>query len=247
MSKSKSFKSLSDLKDINLFGIDNGQPVNKPNSENLKSQAKSSLDVQSPSSVLPANKVLANDSLQGTKDQEASYQSRLDWLNKRAEELSLSEVTFAAKQREFQEERQQFFSKQTLIEVEKQKELQEERQRLIAMQAFIESEKTVHKVRLSKLDQLDELESDISKREAALVNLTLALDKKSYTLSILEEELNKELQAIKNQLRKSLSEVFKVKYKNESLEIKIADLKKHLAAEVTSKKMHKLNYAKQMQ
>jgi hypothetical protein len=235
MSKSKSFKSLSDLKDINLFGIDNGQPINKPNSENLKSQAKSSLDVQSPSSVLPANKVLANDSLQGTKDQETSYQSRLDWLNKRAEELSLSEVAFAAKQREFQEERQQFFSKQTLIEAENQKELQEERRRLIAMQALVESEKTVHKVRLLKLDQLDELESDISRREAALVNLTLTLDKKSETLMVREEELIKEQRAFSSQLKKALSEAAKAKSKSESLEIKIADLKKHLAAEVTSK------------
>lgn len=213
MSKSKSFKSLSDLKDINLFRIDNSLAVNKPNSENFKSQAKSSLDVQSSSSFAPANKVLANDSLQGTKDQEASYQSRLNWLNKRAEELSLSEVAFARKQ----------------------KELQEERQRLIAMQALFESEKAVHKVRLSKLDQLDELEAQILRREAALVNLTLALDKKSEILKVREEDLIKEQRAFSSQLKKALIEAAKAKSKSESLEIKISDLKRCFAAEVTSK------------
>lgn len=235
MSKSKSFKSLSDLKDINLFGIDNSLAVNKSKSENLRSQAKSSLDVQSSSSVAPVNKVLANDSSQGTKDQEASYQSRLNWLNKRAEELSLSEVTFATKQREFEEEKQQFISKQTLIEVEKQRELQEERQRLIAMQALFESEKAVHKVKLSKLDHLGELEADISRREAALVNLTLALDKKSETLMVREEDLIKEQRELSGKLKKALIEAAKAKSKSESLEIKIADLKKQFTAEVTSK------------
>lgn len=235
MSKSKSFKSLGDLKDFNLFKVDKNDPPNSPVASDSKLQSKSLGEVKPTPPVITASPKAVNNYLQGTKDQETSYQSRLDWLNKRAEELSLSEINFAAKQKEFQEESQQLMAIQALIESDKQKELQDERQRLIAMQALIESEKAEHKVRLSKLEQLDELELDISRREVDLVHLTLALDKKSYTLSILEEKLNKELRAIQSQLKKALSDTAKAEIKSESLEKKIIELKNHLAAEVASK------------
>jgi hypothetical protein len=90
MKKSKSFKSLSDLKDIDLFRSDDKAITSNQKKE---SQISKVLVTSKPLSIYPSDNKTSTfqKPILGSIEQEDSYQQRLKWIARREEEVSVDE------------------------------------------------------------------------------------------------------------------------------------------------------------
>jgi hypothetical protein len=214
MAKSKSFKSLGDLKDFDLFKPETPFSSKQINQKKIAQEPKSQIE----SGTLPAQSSVitqpAVESVSGTKDQEASYQARLEWINKQEQDLSLLEIDFSRIK----------------------KTLNDERHELSIQRFSIESDKKTHEKRLSKLDDLEEFERKLSLRESSIELQDSAVKKKAEELSALKTKLQKEMHSLETQLKRALSETVSASLKIESRDKKINALKKDVDAGLILKK-----------
>lgn len=213
MTKSKSFKSLGDLKDLDLFKSETSISSKKSNPKELlepKSQVEQRPPAVEPFVVEPP----ATARTLGTKDQEASYQARLEWINKQERDLSLLEIDFSRIK----------------------KTLNDERHELSIQRFSIESDKKTHEKRLSKLDDLEEFERKLSLRKSSIELQDSAVKKKAEELSALKTKLQKEMHSLETQLKRALSDTVSASLKIESRDKKITALKKDVDAGLILKK-----------
>lgn len=212
MTKSKSFKKLSDLKDLDLFKAEL-DPSKQNDLQNLAPKAKIQVE-QSQSTAATRGITQVNPApIYGTQDQEASYQVRLDWLNKRERDLSLLESEFSRIK----------------------KSLDDEKQQLIVQRQLIADEQKAHENRLSKLNEIDDLEKKVSIKADFLNDLNAALDKKAHALLAQEKKVKNDLSTANTQIKKALSEAASASLKIESRDKKIDALKRDLLAEASQK------------
>jgi len=188
MTKSKSFKSLADLKDIDLFDSkklhSSSEPIQKNNQSNNRSNV-TEVDSNSNAWSFPGEvRSIKIASSQGTADQEESYQKRLSWINRRESDLSNSEAEL----------------------VLAQKTLTADRKSLDNSKSYLEKEKLKYKNQLDRLSQLDSMESRIIEREKFLNTKVNDLSEKEKELKIYETKLTTEIKKIKNNEKKVLKE-----------------------------------------
>lgn len=160
MTKSKSFKSLGDLKDLELFKSETSFSSKQGNPKELVPEPKSQEEKRVLAVQSSAITQSANVPKHGTKDQEDSYQARLEWVDKRERDLSLLE-----------------------LELSKVKtSLDHERNELSIQRFSIESDQKKHENRLSKLNDLEEFERILSARKSSIELKDNSLKKKAEDL-----------------------------------------------------------------
>ncbi|MDH6241169.1 hypothetical protein M2125_000976 [Polynucleobacter sphagniphilus] len=171
MKKSKSFKSLSDLKDVDLF-----RSSEKVVGSDVKNSAKTSTEViaSHPLTTKPITiekEPVFQDTILGTVEQEDSYQQRVRWISRREEEVSVGESSLILSKR--------------ALEAEKN-ELTKAREKLAA-------EFRTHERQLEKLNQLDAIAAELNAKRANLHAKEVSLTTKSVLLESKERDIKKEL------------------------------------------------------
>jgi len=185
MAKSKSFKSLSDLKDLDLFKPEklHTQPpqtltVNIKDKENEVVEEKKSTNLNIPN--INSGKQV---STQGTLDQELSYLERVKWITRREYELSSNE------------------SKLILA----QKSLVEDGDNLNDLRKQLVNEGLQFKIQLKKLSELNALELEVSKKNNLLDRKILLLEEKEKNI----KEQEKRIAFEKNEVKKNQNKILK--------------------------------------
>jgi hypothetical protein len=184
MKKSKSFKSLSDLKDIDLFRSDDKAIASNQKKE---SQANKELVASEPVSTNPSTNqkesTFQKPSL-GTIEQEDSYQQRLKWITQREKDVSVGESALIISKRE----------------------LESQKIELIKTRDKLTADIRVHERRLEKLDQLEAIESELNIKKASLHAKAVSLTTKSAVLEAKERDIKKELTLSKKNEQRAIKE-----------------------------------------
>ena len=146
MKKSKSFKSVGDLKDIDLFRSDDKAITSDLSKETeLHNEVTPSRVISTELTAIQQKPAIQEPSL-GTVDQEDSYQQRLRWITRREDEVSVAESAL-------------IISKRAIDSAKA--ELMKSREKLVA-------EIRIHERRLEKLDQLETIEAELNVKRANL-------------------------------------------------------------------------------
>jgi hypothetical protein len=187
MKKSKSFKSLSELKDIELFRSENIRPQEQnalvgkttitPN-QTQQVESKATPWAFPPTSI---EKIIQS---QGTPDQEQSYQERLKWIARRENEVSNDEAQL----------------------ILLQKSLAADRKSLVDLKNFLENEKIQYKKQLEKLSKLEDIEFEITKKKKILIDKEHLLEQKKNNIKTQEKKLALEVSEAKKREKKAIKE-----------------------------------------
>ena len=229
MKKSKSFKSLGDLKDIDLFRSDDKAITSDLSKETeLHNEVTPSRVISTELTAIQQKPAIQEPSL-GTVDQEDSYQQRLRWITRREDEVSVAESAL-------------IISKRAIDSAKA--ELMKSREKLVA-------EIRIHERRLEKLDQLETIEAELNVKRANLQVKTLLLATKSGLIEAKERDIKKELtlskkneqRAIKDNISLSMAIERQNKKLKESLlesqsALKVNELKKQELKEAKKQVSH---------
>lgn len=210
MAKSKSFKSLADLKDIELFRSEKVEPPQKNSqssqpSDNFSTQAKKIQPPGFPSNELQSFKTT---SAQGTSDQEDSYQKRLNWINRREREVSEGE---------------------SALDIAL-KRLESDRKSLESSKAFLIKEQSRLKNQLERISELDTLEFKLEEKDKYIKLREVEISQKEAHLKAQEQkniaEINKAKINEKRALKESELANVAIKRQGKTLKEITAELKK---------------------
>ncbi len=184
MKKSKSFKSLSDLKDIDLFRSDDKAITSNQKKD---SQISKELVNSKPLSLYPSDnekKSTSQKPILGSIEQEDSYQERLKWIARREEDVSVNESALIISKRAFEKEKI---------------ELMKARDKLTA-------EIRLHEKRLEKLDQLEAFEAKLNLKKNNLHAKEVSFTSKLATLEAKERDIKQELALSKKNEQRAIKE-----------------------------------------
>ncbi len=199
MAKSKSFKSLTDLKDLDLFALKDGEmrPQEKGPSH-INREHLSSTQIPTYNKA-PSNTHINNS---GTPEQEESYLKRKEWITKREYEVSLAESNLSLQK----------------------KNVESKENELNSRLANFEKEKTAHQDRLNKLETLENFEKKLLDQKIKLETRALSIDKKMASITTKEKNIEQILKAAKKNENKLIKENMEVKVARANLEKKYIKL-----------------------
>jgi hypothetical protein len=184
MKKSKSFKSLSDLRDIDLFRSDDksinsvSKKVTQVSQDVITSKA---LTIESPAIESGPRSIQPKF---GTAEQEDSYQQRLSWVSRREEELSVGESALILSKRA----------------------LENGKDELVKAREKLAADIRVHERRLEKLDQLGAIEAKLDIKSASLHAKSISITTKLAVLEAKERDIKKDLTLAKKNEQSAIKE-----------------------------------------
>ena len=199
MGKSKSFKSLSDLKAIDLFATkdnrsqppDRLQPhSNKDHFDSGQSATDNKTDLNKQSGSF------------GTPEQEESYLKRKEWITKREYEVSLAESNLLLRKKNLE-----------LKEIELDTRLEK-----------FEEEKIAYQTRLEKLSNLENFENTLNNQKGKLEEKTLSINRRIDSLANKEKDLEQKISYAKKYENKITKENMGLKVAKANLEKKFTKL-----------------------
>lgn len=187
MAKSKSFKSLAELKDIELFQPDKIKLQSQDASIEVTPKIVNQIhqpEAKAAPWAFPPTKIEKRVQAQGTADQEQSYQERVKWIARRETEVSNDEAQL------------------TLL----QKTLVADRKSLIDLKDFLENEKLQYKKQLEKLSKLEDIEFQVAEKQKTLNHQEHLLEQKKNNIKTQEKKMALEVSEAKKREKKAIKE-----------------------------------------